>query len=119
MTRRSLADLREEMLSVARGERQPSPVPAAFAPSALHEESLALLKAVAVFKPANVSELAGLVGKAQSNVSRSLQRLAKQGLLNMVREGREVRPQLVARYLTVDLVEGTVQPDKERAVAAA
>lgn len=118
MARRSLADLREEMRSVARGERAPSPIPAAPSAAALYEESLALLKAVAAFSPANVSELAAAMGKAQSNVSRALQRLAKQGLVRMVREGKQVRPELVARYLTVDLVEGTVQPDTHRAAAA-
>lgn len=54
--------------------------------------------------PATVQELANLSGRAQPNVSRSLQALAKHGLLKLVRQGREVRPVPTAR---VDLRTGT------------
>jgi predicted transcriptional regulator len=38
--------------------------------------------------PANVTELVTLTGRAQSNISRSLQLLARPRLIRLVREGR-------------------------------
>jgi predicted transcriptional regulator len=49
------------------------------------------------------------LGRAQSNVSRTLQRLAGLGLVRLVREGREVRPELVSTEIKVNLVTRTVQ----------
>jgi predicted transcriptional regulator len=108
MARKSLADLRDEMRAVARGDRKPPPRPAAPVLTALTEETLELLNAIAT-KPATVSGLALHLGRAQSNVSRTLQRLAGLGLVRLVREGREVRPELVSTEIRVNLVTRTVQ----------
>jgi len=117
MTRKSLADLRDEMRAVARGERMPSARPAASVLTALTEETLALLNAIATHPPTTVSGLAQRLGKAQSNVSRCLQRLAGHGLVRLVREGREVRPELVSTEIRVNLVNRTVQAVEPRRAA--
>ena len=94
---RSLIDLREEMRAVARGERDASPRPAGLLMSALSGEALELLSVIWNARPATIGALAELTGRAQPNVSRSLQQLARLGLVRLHREGREVRPkQLVA-----------------------
>lgn len=107
MTRKSLNELKEEMRSVARGERRPEPLPAASLLAALTPEALELLRVLLQERPRNVSQLGELTGRAQSNISRSLQLLARHRLIRLVREGREVRPEPVARTVRVDLATGT------------
>lgn len=107
MTRTSLAELREEMRSVGRGERRASPLPAAPLLAALSREALDLLSVLLRERPASVTELVALTGRAQPNVSRSLQMLAKHRLIRLVREGREIRPEPLASAVRVDLATGT------------
>ena len=108
MTTKSLRDLREEMRSVARGEREPTPLPASAVLSTLSSPgNLDLLRIISQERPASVSRLAERTGRAQSNVSRSLQALARHGLIRLEREGKEVRPMPLARSVDVDLTAGT------------
>jgi predicted transcriptional regulator len=109
MTRTSLADLREEMRGVARGERLAAPLPAAPLLAVLSREALDLLGVLLRQRPVSVTALVATTGRAQPNVSRSLQILAAHGLVRLVREGREVRPEPVASAVTVDLMTGTYQ----------
>jgi predicted transcriptional regulator len=109
MTRTSLTELREEMRGVARGERRASPLPAGPLLAALSRESLDLLGVLLRQRPASITELVSMTGRAQPNVSRSLQTLAAHGLVRLVREGREVRPEAAASALTLDLATGTYQ----------
>jgi predicted transcriptional regulator len=109
MTRTSLAELREEMRGVARGQRRASPLPAGPLLAALSRESLDLLGVLLHRRPASITELVSIIGRAQPNVSRSLQTLAAHGLVRLVRQGREVRPEAVARTVTVDLATGTYE----------
>ena len=69
-------------------------------------------------KPSSVSELAELSGRTQPNVSRSLHLLAKYGIVRLVRDGREVRPELLATRISIDLLTGTVEPAEPREFAA-
>ena len=108
MTKKSLSELREEMRAVARGERQASPLPAGALLGTLSSQgNLDLLRIIIQAQPATVSELAQLVGRAQPNVSRALQQLAKHGLIRLERDGKEVRPVPVAREIDIDLTTGT------------
>lgn len=109
MTRKSLTELREEMRAVARGERQPAPLPAAPLLAALSQEALELLGVLLRKKPSSVAELVALTGRAQPNISRSLQLLAKYRLVRLVREGREVRPEPIAKAVRLDLATGTYE----------
>ena len=114
MTRTSLVELREEMRGVARGARAASPLPAApllaaLSREALSREALDLLGVVLRERPASVAALVALTGRSQPNVSRSLQLLARHRLIRLVREGREVRPEPIARAVRVDLATGTYE----------
>src|ERR1700758_937792 len=107
--RKSLTELREEMRGVARGERQASPLPAAPLLAALTREALELLSILLREHPSSVAELVQLTGRAQPNISRSLQLLAKHRLIRLVREGREVHPEPIAKTVRVDLLTGTYE----------
>jgi predicted transcriptional regulator len=109
MMRKSMTELKEEMRAVARGERRPSPLPAAPLLAALSREALELLAILLRDQPATVTELVALTGRAQSNISRSLQVLAKHRLIRLVREGREIRPEAIAKTVRVDLATGTYE----------
>jgi predicted transcriptional regulator len=109
MGRKSLAELREEMRGVARGDRRPSPLPAAPLLAALSRDALELLGILLRNRPASVTELVEMTRRAQPNVSRSLQFLARYRLIQLVREGREVRPVPIAKTLSLDLATGTYE----------
>jgi predicted transcriptional regulator len=111
MARKSLSELREEMRAVARGERKASPLPAAPLLAALSREALELLAVLLRKHPASVSELVELTGRAQPNISRSLQLLARYRLIQLSREGREVRAEPMAKAVRVDLATGTYETE--------
>ncbi len=111
MARKSLTELREEMRAVARGERKASFLPAAPLLAALSREALELLAVLLRKHPASVSELVELTGRAQPNISRSLQLLARYRLIQLVREGREVRAEPIAKAVRVDLATGTYETE--------
>lgn len=111
MTRKSLSELQEEMRAVARGERNASPLPAAPLLAALSREALDLLSVLLRKHPASVSELVELTGRAQPNISRSLQLLARYRLIQLAREGREVRAVPIAKAVRVDLATGTYETE--------
>src|ERR1700722_17343601 len=117
MARTSLTELREEMRGVARGKRRASPLPAGPLLAALSRESLDLLGVLLHRRPASITELVSITGRAQPNVSRSLQTLAAHGLVRLVREGREVRPEAVASAVTVDLATGTYEVSPVAAIS--
>ena len=75
------------MRGVARGERRASPLPAALLLAALSRESLDLLGVLLRQHPASITELAAMTGRAQPNVSRSLQTLAAHGLCGLCGRG--------------------------------
>jgi len=118
MTRRSFADLEKEMRAVARGERSPSPPPevakddpvGAF--GVLTPSNTELLQLILHNRPSSVSELSKLAGRQQSNVSRSLQDLARNGLVRLVRDGMTIRPELAAAGIGYDILSNrlTVLP---------
>jgi predicted transcriptional regulator len=109
MKRKSLTDLKDEMRAVARGERQASPLPAAPLLAALSKEALDLLGVLHREKPESVTELAALTGRAQSNISRSLQLLARLRMVRLIKDGREVRPEPLVKTVSVDLENGTYE----------
>jgi len=117
MTRKSLTELREEMRAVARGEQKAAPLPAAPLLAALSREALELLGILLREHPATVTELVTLTGRSQPNISRSLQLLAKYRLIRLVKDGREVRPEPIAKVLRVDLATGTYETTPAGAVA--
>ena len=92
------------------GPRRPPgspPLPAAPLLAALSRDALGLLGAILRDRPATVSALAALTGRSPANVSRSLQVLARYGLMRLARQGRDVRPGPVAGAVRVDFATGT------------
>ncbi|PWC84780.1 MarR family transcriptional regulator [Azospirillum sp. TSO5] len=111
---RTLHDLCDEMLAVAQGTRAVPPVqsvtdgePVSGLLGVLTPANRALMHLIATERPETVSRLAQLADRAQPNVSRALQDLAKHGLVRLVRDGMSIRPKLVAAEIDVDLVRGT------------
>jgi predicted transcriptional regulator len=110
MAKRSLNELREEMRAVARGEGKPALLPAREVLNVLaSSEHMEILQVIHKDQPGTVSELSKLVGRAQPNISRSLQQLAKHGLIKLVREGREVRPLPCVESISISLAKGTYE----------
>ena len=121
---RTLHDVRDEMLAVAQGARSVPPVQSVTDGQAvsgllsvLTPANRTLMHLIATERPETVSRLAQLADRAQPNVSRALQDLAKHGLVRLVRDGMSIRPELVAAEIDVDLVQGTCRV-VPRAVAA-
>lgn len=96
MKPRTIPDLRDEMLAVARGELLPPPpqLSAAELVAALTPEMLELLRVLGESHPCTVGELVTLTKRTQPSVSRSLRRLATLGMVRLVKVGREVKPEL-------------------------
>jgi len=108
-------ELEAELRGVARGERSPSPGPERRVPDpvdVLTPSNRELLRVIAEREPAGIGELADLLGKQRTNVSRSLRDLYRLGLVRLVREGSSIRPVLAAAEVRVDLRAGasTVVP---------
>jgi len=106
----SLRSLREEMKSVARGER-PAPTDSA-RPSFNSTEALvrlltpanrALLALIRDRKPESVAVLAKLSGRAQPNLTRTLAKLQAAGLVAVVPSGRKRGLRALVSKLTLEI----------------
>ena len=107
----SMQNLKKEMLSVARGEHK-APVDAAQISfesveaviRLLTPENRFLLATIDQKKPASVSELAKLVQRAESNVSRTLGKLETLGFVRLRQgAGKAKIPEVAIHRLTVDM----------------
>lgn len=67
----------------------------------LSDENLVLLKAIREQHPESIDDLAALVGKAQSNVSRSLHAMEPYGLVKLEKSGRVVTPVATFEHLSM------------------
>lgn len=103
--RTSPAEFREEAQAIAHGERQSLPPPAAPLFASVSRDALDWLRVLLRERPATVTALVALTGRAQPNVSQPLQ--LKHRLIREVRERREVRPEPIANAVRVDLATGT------------
>lgn len=106
----NLRSLREEMKSVARGDK-PAPRDAA-EPSFESVETLvrlltpgnrSLLAAIRDTKPRSVAELAAMTGRAPSNLTRTLGKLEAAGLVRMISIGRRKAPRTLAKRILVEI----------------
>lgn len=119
---RTLTDLETEMRAVASGKRKaPSLRAKAAAATGIYAvftpANLSLIQAIAQHRPESVSRLAELLDRKQSNVSRSLQELAKWGIVHMIRDGQAIRPTLAATHIDVNFVMNTYRLKGEKAAA--
>jgi predicted transcriptional regulator len=106
----NLRSLRNEMKSVARGER-PAPADAA-KPSfnsvdavvrLLTPENRALLAIIRDRKPQSVAELAQMSGRAQPNLTRTLAKLESAGFITMKAVGRRKAPSVAIKKIVVEI----------------
>ena len=70
MKRTSLTDLKNEMVAVARGEREPPLAPASVLLAALSPAALALLQTILQDRPETIAKLAELTERAQAALQR-------------------------------------------------
>lgn len=108
---RTLHSLRDEMRSVARGEK-PAPADAA-SPSfesaeallrLLNPENRSLLALIDAHRPQSLAELAKLAGRAESNLNRTLAKLQAMGIVQVVQgQGRARIPQLIVRKFNLQI----------------
>jgi len=107
----SMKSLKKEMLGVARGELK---VPANVAQTSfesveavirlLTPENRTLLATIDKQKPASVAELARLVKRAESNVSRTLSKLEGLGFVRLKQgAGKSKIPEVAIHRLMVDM----------------
>lgn len=98
------------LMAIARGEHRPSPDEPKIWFSSI--ESLAqilstknqvLLEMIAEAEPASLTELEALSGRKGPNLSRTLKTLARFGLVELRREGRQVVPRALYDRVEVDL----------------
>lgn len=104
--------MRVRTLAVARGEVKPAPSdPKVWFSSleslaqVLSTKNQALLETNRQEQPQTLKELAGLSGRAEGNLSRTLQTLAQYGFvrLNKAEEGRRVVPEVLYDWVALDL----------------
>lgn len=98
-------------MAVARGEYVPSKqepkvwfTSIESAAKILSENNRALLETIANMKPNSLQELALKTGRAKSNLSRTLQTMAKYGLINIEKgEGRNIKPRTIYDNIRLEL----------------
>jgi predicted transcriptional regulator len=101
--------IRARVLAIARGEHKPkADEPKIWFTSmrslaeVLSDDNRALLRAIVQTHPETIAALAETVGRAPSNVSRTLKTMAQYGLVELHREQNAVRP--VARAAEFHIV---------------
>lgn len=106
---KSIDQIREEMLAIARGEVEPAPnrpkvtfVSEAALMQVLTPENRKILGHILRDKPATVTELIALTGKTQPNVSRALAALERAGFIALEQTGTTKRPIALISRVHVD-----------------
>lgn len=92
--------MRARAIAIARGEYKPKPgEPKVWFPSmksvaeTLSDKNMELIRIIAEHKPASIAELSQQSGRAPSNLSRTLNRLASYGFVRLEKQaGNVVRP---------------------------
>ncbi len=91
--------IRERMLAIAKGEYKVKPSdPKIWFTSmkslaeVLSDDNRALLKVIREAQPESISDLAALTGRKQSNLSRTLKTMSGYGLVEMIKNKRQLRP---------------------------
>ncbi|PWQ95114.1 winged helix DNA-binding protein [Leucothrix pacifica] len=91
--------IRERMLNIARGVYKPDPSePKIWFTSmrslaeVLSDENRALLHIIKDTKPNSIKELSEVTGRKPSNLSRTLKTLSNYGIVELVKESKQVKP---------------------------
>ncbi len=107
---KTMRDLEAEMRAVARGEKPASadaPMPTFESVEALIRlltpENRALLAIIRDHKPQSIAELAGMTGRAASNLTRTLAKLEAVGFVRIQSVARRKIPVSVIKKLRVEI----------------
>jgi predicted transcriptional regulator len=91
--------IRERVLAIAKGDIKPKASdPKIWFTSmrslsqVLSDENRALLDVIRTARPSSISELAGITGRKQGNLSRTLKTMSRYGLVKMEKNERAMRP---------------------------
>lgn len=91
--------IRERMLLIAKGSYKPSPEePKIWFTSmrslaeVLSDENRALLHIIKDIQPNSIKELSEATGRKQSNLSRTLKTLSSYGIVELIKESKQVKP---------------------------
>lgn len=91
--------IRERMLLIAKGSYKPEPnEPKIWFTSmrslaeVLSDENRALLHIIKDTKPNSIKELSETTGRKQSNLSRTLKTLSSYGILELIKDSKQVKP---------------------------
>ena len=103
-------EMKARTMRIARGEQKPGPddpkvwftSTESFA-QVLSAGNRELLRTIAERAPASLDELAEMTGRAKSNLSRTLKKMAEYGLVEMEPEGRRRRPRVLYDRVSLDL----------------
>ena len=114
--------MKERTMRIARGEERPGPEdPKVWFTSTesfaqvLSAGNRELLRTIADRAPASLDELAQMTGRAKSNLSRTLKKMAEYGLVEMQPgDGRRLKPKVVYDRVSLDLQ--LLEPGVKRAV---
>ena len=116
--------MKARTLNIARGEERPGPndpkvwftSTESFA-QVLSAGNRELLRTIAERSPASLDELAQMTGRAKSNLSRTLKKMAGYGLVEMEPgEGRRLKPKVVYERVSLDLP--LIKPARRKAAGA-
>ena len=91
--------IRQRMLAIAKGEIKPKSTDPKIWFTSMHslaqvlsDENRALLEVIRISKPASITELSGITGRKQGNLSRTLRTMSGYGLVKMEKQNRSMRP---------------------------
>ena len=91
--------IRQRMLAIAKGEIKPKSTDPKIWFTSMHslaqvlsDENRALLEVIRTSKPASITELSGITGRKQGNLSRTLRTMSGYGLVKMEKQNRSMRP---------------------------
>jgi predicted transcriptional regulator len=102
--------LRARTLAIAQGILKPAPDDPKVWVESLHalglllsNANITLLNTIRETQPPSISALALITGRRQGNLSRTLNNMARHGLVTLVKEGAQVRPTQPITRVHVDL----------------
>ena len=112
----SQEEIRERTIAIACGAYKPKPgEPKIWFSSikslsqVLSDENQVLLKIILETEPESISELTEATGRKLSNLSRTLKTLENYGIVQLVKQGKSVKP--IAKSIKFNVVFGTSDKD--------
>jgi predicted transcriptional regulator len=101
-------EMRDRLIAAARGEGPPLTKAKVWMSletlaQLLSDDNRRMLAIIAREHPRSISALATRLDRDQGNVSRTIGRLADIGLIRLVSDGREKRPELIVDHLKIDI----------------